>query len=144
VVASLALQKLLYFNAFYAAAFAVAHIALCIYKLVFIRTSTLTRFALPVIVALWCACELLRLRLGYHGNLREKVPELSAFWLISVFPQLPLVVYLSYAQPAGDRVPLDLAVGLFMTAFVVSVHLTVPCGVERSGSRAARGRRCDG
>ncbi|EFN88286.1 Transmembrane protein 17, partial [Harpegnathos saltator] len=35
-----------------------------------------------------------RLFLGYLGNLAQKIPELTSFWLISVFIIFPLEVYI--------------------------------------------------
>uniref|UniRef100_A0A8D3AIN0 Zgc:112294 n=1 Tax=Scophthalmus maximus TaxID=52904 RepID=A0A8D3AIN0_SCOMX len=37
--------------------------------------------------------EVARLYLGYIGNLKEKVPELAAFWLLSVMFQLPVLLF---------------------------------------------------
>ncbi|KAK3538460.1 hypothetical protein QTP86_003689 [Hemibagrus guttatus] len=37
--------------------------------------------------------EVLRVYLGYVGNLKEKVPELAAFWLISLVFQLPILLF---------------------------------------------------
>uniref|UniRef100_A0A8C1AQX0 Zgc:112294 n=1 Tax=Cyprinus carpio carpio TaxID=630221 RepID=A0A8C1AQX0_CYPCA len=37
--------------------------------------------------------EVLRVYLGYVGNLKEKVPELAGFWLISFFFQLPILLF---------------------------------------------------
>uniref|UniRef100_A0A8C1R0U3 Zgc:112294 n=1 Tax=Cyprinus carpio TaxID=7962 RepID=A0A8C1R0U3_CYPCA len=37
--------------------------------------------------------EVLRVYLGYVGNLKEKVPELAGFWLISFLFQLPIILF---------------------------------------------------
>jgi len=37
--------------------------------------------------------EFARLLLGYIGNLRERVPELTAFWLLTLMVELPLGVF---------------------------------------------------
>uniref|UniRef100_A0A8C2GMD4 Uncharacterized protein n=1 Tax=Cyprinus carpio TaxID=7962 RepID=A0A8C2GMD4_CYPCA len=37
--------------------------------------------------------EVLRVYLGYVGNLKEKVPELAGFWLISFLFQLPILLF---------------------------------------------------
>ena len=50
-----------------------------------------------------------------------QVPEMSAFFLLSIFPQLPIVLVLSFAQRAfGEYMPLDLAMGILATLFIVS------------------------
>jgi len=52
--------------------------------------------------------------------LPPQVPELSAFWLLSIFPQLPFVLFLSFGQIAlGDFLPLDHAAGVLLTLFLV-------------------------
>lgn len=73
VVSSLPLQKLLYFNFFYAFVFAVAHVAMCVFKIVYMPSNLTTRIVLPILVSLWALVEIARLRLGYNGNLHEKV-----------------------------------------------------------------------
>mmetsp|Transcript_20145 Transcript_20145/g.33946 ORF Transcript_20145/g.33946 Transcript_20145/m.33946 type:complete len:84 (+) Transcript_20145:290-541(+) len=52
------------------------------------------------------------------GNLREKVPDLLTYLLISVFPQLPLVLYLAFFQEISF--PLDPIIGVIMLAVLVS------------------------
>ncbi|KAM7415740.1 hypothetical protein PAMA_018007 [Pampus argenteus] len=37
--------------------------------------------------------EVVRLYLGYIGNLKEKVPELAAFWILSFMFQLPVLLF---------------------------------------------------
>lgn len=49
-----------------------------------------------------------------------QVSELSAFWLLTLFPQLPLVIYLTIGQHyIGGWMPLDLAVGVILIAMNV-------------------------
>ena len=36
--------------------------------------------------------QVVRLYLGYLGNLGEKVPELAGFWLLTILLQLPMQV----------------------------------------------------
>ncbi|KAI9011325.1 hypothetical protein BC832DRAFT_529244, partial [Gaertneriomyces semiglobifer] len=43
--------------------------------------------------------EVARLWLGFVGNLRERVPDLSSCLLLSVFPQLLIVIYFTALQP---------------------------------------------
>lgn len=118
VLSSLQLQKLLYFNFYFSPVFAAAHVALCVYKTMYLSPTLYTSFILPLVVAIWGLCEIPRLRLGYVGNLREKVPELSAFFLLTIFPSTCMVIYLTFLQRLLlDELPLDLGVGLPMLAF---------------------------
>jgi hypothetical protein len=73
IVSSLSLQRLLHLNAYYSWAYAAAEIGLTIYKLAYLSLDVKVRYSLPILVAVWCICELARLPLGYTGNLREKV-----------------------------------------------------------------------
>jgi hypothetical protein len=73
VASSLQLQKLLYFNFYYSLAYWAAQVALVVYKLAFLDVKEVTRYGTPAIVFAWTVCEIVRLRLGYLGNLREKV-----------------------------------------------------------------------
>jgi transmembrane protein 17 len=118
VVSSLVLQKILYFNGYYDLVFGLIHLALSVYKIVYVPSSVANKIIPPVLTAIWFLIEVTRLRLGYSGNLTEKVPELSAFWLLTILPQLPVVVFLCFVQPGA--VPLDVASGIFMAAFLVS------------------------
>jgi len=47
------------------------------------------------------------IRLNLDGNLREDVPKLAAFLILTIFPILPTVVYVGYFQEfifPADRV----------------------------------------
>jgi len=56
-----------------------------------------------------------RLFFGYSGNLHEKVPQLFAFVLLSVFPQMVMVIYLL----AIHQFALDFALNLLMLLFLI-------------------------
>jgi hypothetical protein len=57
-------------------------------------------------------------RLSFPPRPQTQVPELSAFWLLTILPQLVIVVYMSFAQQSVP-VPLDVAVGIPMVAFLL-------------------------
>jgi Predicted membrane protein len=121
IVFSLPLQRLLHFNSYYSVFYAAAEIGLTVFKLTSTVLDEKMKYSLPVLVAIFVLSELARLPLGYTGNLREKVSELSAFWLLSLFPQLPLVAYLTIGQIyTGGFLPLDLAAGICLLAMLVS------------------------
>ena len=42
--------------------------------------------------------QVVRLYLGYLGNLGERVPELAGFWLLTILLQLPMQVFIKAAQ----------------------------------------------
>ena len=43
--------------------------------------------------------QVVRLYLGYLGNLGERVPELAGFWLLTILLQLPMQVNISSDRP---------------------------------------------
>ena len=74
-----------------------------------------------VALFLWVVIEPIRLSLGFSGNLTEKVPNLATYLLMTVFPQLPLVVYLGFLQ--GVTFPIDNILGSFMLICLVSLFI---------------------
>ena len=65
-----------------------------------------------------------RLYFGFTGNADEKVPQLSAFVLSTIFPQIPLLLYLGFGQRVNTvrfsyEVPLS-AVLLLLNFFEIA------------------------
>ena len=50
------------------------------------------------VLFLWLLAEPVRLWTGYSGNLRENVPILLVFWLLTFFVSTPVSIYFSFAQ----------------------------------------------
>jgi transmembrane protein 17 len=71
----------------------------------------------------WTIIEAVRLFYGYRGNLSEKVPDISSFLLISIFPQFPIVIFLGFVQ--GVKYPVDNVLGSIMIIFLVRLFLFV-------------------
>lgn len=63
-------------------------------------------------ITVWVCFEAVRLYYGMSGNMNEKVPELSAYLLITIFPQIPFALYFAYIQPV--LFPVDPILGTFM------------------------------
>lgn len=63
-------------------------------------------------ISVWVVFESVRLYYGISGNMTENVPELSAYLLITVFPQIPFTLYFAYIQPV--LFPADPALGTLM------------------------------
>jgi len=59
-----------------------------------------------------------RLYLGYEGNLREKVPELAGFWILTLL-QAPLTVYL-LANVNTIVLPLERAASIPLLSFLLA------------------------
>jgi len=111
-LSSLSLQRCLFFNALFSLFFAVIIGSCSVQKLLYYnkRVSIST-------LCIWAAIEPARLYYGFSGNLRERVPELSTYLLISLFPQLPFILYLAYVQPV--QFPSDPILGSFMLVFLL-------------------------
>jgi hypothetical protein len=73
---------------------------------------SLQKYILPPVFLIWSLGELIRYFYATNGNLREKVPDLLTFLLVSLFPQLPLMVYLSFFQEI--LFPIDILLGCLM------------------------------
>ncbi len=63
-------------------------------------------------ISVWVVFETVRLYYGISGNMTENVPELSAYLLITVFPQIPFALYFAYIQPV--LFPADPVLGTLM------------------------------
>lgn len=61
----------------------------------------------PTIFAIWAITEAPRLLFGYTGNLKEKVPQMASFVLLTLFPSLPALCYFLFAEV--NKTPLDWA-----------------------------------
>ena len=47
---------------------------------------------------MWLTVEAPRIYLGLYGNAHEQVPKLAASLLLTVFPQIPIVIYFGFCQ----------------------------------------------
>ncbi|XP_076007232.1 transmembrane protein 17A [Genypterus blacodes] len=91
LVSHLPLQMLLYFNMFYFPCWWFS--AVFMLEVKFYYLPGYYQALLITGVTLLTIIEVVRLYLGYIGNLGEKVPELSAFWLLSFMFQLPVLLF---------------------------------------------------
>lgn len=82
IVSDLQLQKCLYFSIWSGLWFGAVEIALCIFKLTQLDVSRRREdgVILPILVGLWSVLELFRIRLGYIGNLGERVRICLVRW----------------------------------------------------------------
>uniref|UniRef100_A0AAQ6IGD7 Transmembrane protein 17A n=1 Tax=Anabas testudineus TaxID=64144 RepID=A0AAQ6IGD7_ANATE len=91
LVSHLPLQMLLYFNMFYFPCWWFSAVFMLEVKFYYLpgyyQALLITGMILLTVI------EAVRLYLGYIGNLKEKVPELAAFWLLSFMFQLPVLLF---------------------------------------------------
>ncbi|XP_069070538.1 transmembrane protein 17B-like [Pleurodeles waltl] len=114
---SLPLQMMLYFNAFYFPFWWVSVIT--ILELKYELLPYHYEFLLVTAVVIITVVEVLRLYLGYIGNLQEKIPELAGFLLLSFLIQLPILLFLLTDQEIL-LLPLEIAVHSIYLMFLAS------------------------
>uniref|UniRef100_A0A7E4ZXL2 Transmembrane protein n=1 Tax=Panagrellus redivivus TaxID=6233 RepID=A0A7E4ZXL2_PANRE len=72
------------------------------------------RIVLVAVVLISTCIELIRPYLGYYGNLGERIPALSGFWIATLILQIPICTFL-VSNPEIRPLPLEL--------FLLSAHL---------------------
>jgi len=88
-------QVLLYYNAPFSVVFAVLETINVGYKMQYYEfNSSLGQLLIVPVLVLWTVAEGLRLYFGVRGNLAERVPQVAAFLLMSIFPQLPCLIFM--------------------------------------------------
>nr|XP_033776520.1 transmembrane protein 17 isoform X1 [Geotrypetes seraphini] len=136
VVSNLPLQMSLYFNVFYFPFWWVCYVT--ILQLKYSVLPDYYKFILVTILILVSLIEVIRLYLGYMGNLQEKVPELAGFWLLSVLLQLPLVLFLLFNEGLEVQ-PLERATHivflLFLAFQVITAFITLKRMVNHLATR---------
>merc|ERR1711953_465076 len=121
VVSSLALQLVLYFNVVYFPFW--LSVTIMVITIKYHLLNYLYKFVLVTILVAVIIIELVRLYLGFLGNLTEKVPELAGFWLLTILLQLPLQGFLLLNTDL-ILAPIDTAVGSVMMALILSELVT--------------------
>uniref|UniRef100_A0A8C0UUY9 Transmembrane protein 17 n=1 Tax=Cyanistes caeruleus TaxID=156563 RepID=A0A8C0UUY9_CYACU len=115
ILSSLPLQMSLYFNVYFFPFWWLITVAILYLK--YPVLSDYYKFILVTIMILVSLTELIRLYLGYVGNLLEKVPELAGFWLLTLLPQLPIILFLLFNE--GLKIhSLERAVHIIFAAFL--------------------------
>jgi len=66
----------------------------------------------------WLIAEIPRLYVGMKGVLRDKLPEMAAFVLLSFFPQVWITLYIGFLQEI--ILPFDTVLGMMMFVFIVT------------------------
>ncbi|NXY25638.1 TMM17 protein, partial [Atrichornis clamosus] len=113
ILSSLALQMSLYFNIYFFPFWWLITI-----NILYVKYSTLSdyyKFILVTIMILVSLTEVIRLYLGWLGNLQEKVPELAGFWLLTLLLQLPIILFLLFNE------------GLKIHSLERAVHIVFAC-----------------
>jgi len=102
IVSSLPLQILLSNHWLVDVAFGLFSTGSLYYKFKFIpEQANLKRWQVITTLSgliVWIITEIGRIYLGFAGNLLEQVPHLAGFFFLSVFPQLPILLWMVFLQ----------------------------------------------
>lgn len=82
-----------------------------IYDSMFLKSLQWTFIVVPLVT------ECFRLYFGYSGNLLERVPHMSSFLLLTCFPQLPFVFFLTVVTE--HRYPFEIAAGSILLVILI-------------------------
>mmetsp|Transcript_1354 Transcript_1354/g.1838 ORF Transcript_1354/g.1838 Transcript_1354/m.1838 type:complete len:207 (-) Transcript_1354:260-880(-) len=123
IASSLSLQMLLYFNVQYSLFWGLITLSLMVFSENYLEVNTAYRVLSPLLLSVWFMVEPLRLFFGYVGNLQEKVPQLTGFWLLTLIPQLPITFFFIVALPlrvnkTSIQLPFQRAGSIILMCFV--------------------------
>ncbi|XP_018598859.2 transmembrane protein 17B [Scleropages formosus] len=121
LVSSLPLQMSLFFNLCFFPAWWLSEVAML--QLKYPALPDYYKFILVTILILMTLIEIIRLYLGYAGNLQEKVPELAGFWLLSILLQFPLILFQLFNEAILIQ-PLERGVHIVLALFLLAECLT--------------------
>ncbi len=125
---SMQLQLLLQLNAVLSLIAVVVEVPVLYHKLTVYELDVFGRVMAPLCFGLWGTTELIRLWIGQTGNLREQLPQMSVFVMISIFPQLPCLLYLTQLQ--FMQMPMESALGGLLLAILIA-EIVVGLGAAR-------------
>ncbi|XP_061578541.1 transmembrane protein 17B [Cololabis saira] len=121
ILSSLQLQMSLYFNMWFFPWWWISETAML--QLKYPALPDYYKFILVTVLLLMTLIEVIRLYLGYSGNLQEKVPELAGFWLLSILLQFPLILFQLFNEAILIQ-PLERAVHIVLCIFILTQALT--------------------
>uniref|UniRef100_A0A8D8H5R8 Transmembrane protein 17A n=1 Tax=Culex pipiens TaxID=7175 RepID=A0A8D8H5R8_CULPI len=90
-------QLLLFINVYFSWIWLASNSITLYYE--YFNLTTIHRVLSTLSLTIAAPIECLRLYLGYSGNLLDKIPDFAGFWILSVFIQTPLQIYLMTSEP---------------------------------------------
>ncbi|CDW59066.1 transmembrane protein 17 [Trichuris trichiura] len=116
LASSLPLQMAIYFNAYFAPCWLVGHVYTLVQKYELLdvthRSIVLALHLLMVVV------EMVRLYVGFLGNITENVSQLSGFWIATLLLQLPMCLFFTFSGGLIS-LPLDIGIDVVQVAFLL-------------------------
>ncbi|XP_009991764.1 PREDICTED: transmembrane protein 17 [Chaetura pelagica] len=134
MIPSLPLQMSLYFNVYFSPFW-----WLCTVVMLYLKYPILSdgyKFILVTVMILASLIEVIRLYLGYMGNLQVKIPELAAFWLLTLLLQLPMISFLLFNEGLNIQ-PLERVVNIIFALFLTSQAITAFFTLKRMVNKLA-------
>ena len=135
IVTDLPLQMSLFFNVCYFPPWLI--ISITIAEVKYDSLNYLYKFILVTVLIAITVIEIVRLYLGYLGNLTEKVPELAGFWLLTILLQLPLQGFLLLNEDL-IILPLERAANILMVLMILVELVTGFLALKRITTHQAR------
>jgi|AntAceMinimDraft_5_1070358.scaffolds.fasta_scaffold117544_1 transmembrane protein 17 len=111
-LSNLPLQVALHFNVLFSVIYFIVIGACSLQKVLYYNKKVSVS-----VMTVWVFFEVVRLYYGISGNMKEQVPELATFLLITIFPQIPFMLYFAYIQPV--IFPVDPILGTFMLIYLL-------------------------
>ena len=123
-VSSVTFQQLVSYNVMFSAVYLMFGVLNSTEKINYVYAAPLNAKLHVPLLCIWGVAEAARIYCGFVGNLSERVPEMSAFLLISFFPQVPTLLFLTFLQE--HTFPVDhvlglIALGLIFVEVIVGV-----------------------
>ncbi|WZN62026.1 putative membrane protein [Chloropicon roscoffensis] len=136
VSSSLLLQQLLFYNYYLSPAWFFSVVFIIVYRYGSGLSVSDPDEIRTAVLFLWLLAEPVRLWTGYSGNLKENVPILLVFWLLTFFVSTPVSFYFSFAQM--DIKPYDKGINitvLVMLLLELGTGVYAAAKIMRSQSR---------
>eukprot|EP01047_Picozoa_sp_COSAG01_P001489 COSAG01_NODE_34_length_34978_cov_45.798475_16_plen_187_part_00 len=118
ICSHMGLQMLLYYHVFFDLVWFGMYIALWSWKTDNLNYDHAFKLVSPTVFALWTIAEPPRILFGYIGNLKEKVPQMASFVLVTVILSLPCLAYFFFFEQ--NKLPLDWAMHGIQFSFTVA------------------------
>ncbi|GAB6033728.1 Transmembrane protein 17 [Chamberlinius hualienensis] len=134
MTSSLPLQMSLYFNVFYFPVWLAISIVMMTVK--FPHLHSLYQVVLVAVLIVTSVIEIIRLYVGYLGNLSEMIPELAGFWIISLLLQLPIQAFLSFNE-GTIILPMERVANTIMIGFVIFQLICGYFGIKKISNHLA-------
>lgn len=110
-------QMLLYYHMLFSVVWFVMYVAMWNWKQNNMQYGHAFKILSPTVLALWAIAEPPRVLFGYVGNLKEKVPQMASFVLVTLILSLPCVAFFLFFDE--NKLPLDWALHGIHFAFTL-------------------------